>query len=196
MKKYILQILALAIILTACGNTEPPTTFSEETEALFREYMPYLVDNYEEGKIVLFEAENGNIEEMRVSTNDVITQICIIPEEEGDDKERKGAERRMASAVHDEYVKDVRIMGTYLEERRTACTGFGAAIQLLPSGEQINVVDARTNREAVTPLRTPAPSPTDNTIVLQTDAGWCVLERGVGIVQIADTLGHTWKLVE
>ena len=153
--------------------------------------MPYLVDNYEEMQIVLFETENGDVEEMRVSANYVVTQIIELTEPEDDDEERK-----TIRSVQDNYVTDARIMGTYLTERRKENTVLGVFISLLTSGEQIKKVEIRTNREAVTPLRTPAPSPTDNTIVLQTDAGWCLLERGVGIVQIADTLGHTWKLVE
>ena len=191
MKTKIFNILALSVFLAACCRTEQPKISLEEIDALFKEYMPYLVDNYEEMQIVLFETENGDVEEMRVSANYVVTQIIELTEPEDDDEERK-----TIRSVQDNYVTDARIMGTYLTERRKENTVLGVFISLLTSGEQIKKVEIRTNREAVTPLRTPAPSPSDNMIVLQTDAGWCLLERGVGIVQIADTLGHTWKLVE
>lgn len=191
MKTKIFNILALSVFLAACCRTEQPKISLEEIDALFKEYMPYLVDNYEEMQIVLFETENGDVEEMRVSANYVVTQIIELTEPEDDDEERK-----TIRSVQDNYVTDARIMGTYLTERRKENTVLGVFISLLTSGEQIKKVEIRTNREAVSPLRTPAPAPTDNTIVLQTDAGWCLLERGVGIVQIADTLGHTWKLVE
>lgn len=192
MKTIFLHILALAIILTACGKADLPATFSEETEALFREYVTYLSGNYEEGDTLSYEIENGDIERMRVESCYSGGRLIIVTEKEGEDED----EKRKVRAISNDYVQDYRITTVYLTERMTECTGFGAAIQLLPSGEQINHVDIRTNRETVSPLRTPAPAPTDNTLVLQTDAGWCVLERGVGIVQIADTLGHTWKLVE
>ncbi|MBO4361974.1 MAG: hypothetical protein J5823_04225 [Paludibacteraceae bacterium] len=190
MKTKIYIICVFAFILVSCGQTEQPTTFPEEIDALFKDYITYLSGNYKEGDILLFETESGDIEEMRVESCFSGGKIITVTEKDEDDEERR------VRAITTDYVQDIRATYVYLVERRTECTGLGVAIQLFPSGRQINHVDVMANREAATPHRTPAPSPVDNTIVLQTDAGWCLLERGVGIVQIADTLGHTWKLLQ
>ena len=191
MKTKIYVTYLLALILTSCGNTQQPATFSKETDAIFNDYRTYLSNVYSEGDIVLLETENGDVEEMRVTSSYAATRIGVVPETDEDLPIEEAT-----NTTNKDSGRDIRAIEVTLTARRNENSFLGVFVAFSPSGVQHNHLEIKTNRPENTPFRIPAPSPSDNMIVLQTDAGWCLLERGVGIVQIADTLGHTWKLVE
>jgi len=44
--------------------------------------------------------------------------------------------------------------------------------------------------------RLEAPQPAEDELLLTGERGWCLLKRNVGIVQVADTAGRTWTLIQ
>lgn len=218
MRTNIFILCLLAMCLIGCKQTnqpvEPntpgkndPTNTEKEMETLFNDCISFLSANYKAGDIVSFETEDGSTEEMCVWVSEAITEVVTDTEIPGEDEDDGDDDSDIGNGDDDEDdgepdtttpsdVTKTYITNIYLKEKKKSHSIFSVAIQLLSTTKRVDMLSIETDRAEGSPLRTPAPSPTDNTLVLQTDAGWCCLQRNVGIIQIADTLGHTWKLVK
>lgn len=87
--------------------------------------------------------------------------------------------------------------GIYLTTRRASTSSIMIYIGILNTGALEPKMDISCGREIATSSTTDTPKipqPNTNQLLLQDKSGWCLLERNIGIVQMADTSGHAWTL--
>lgn len=175
MRKHLLLSVAILLLLCACSNkkNEPSSPNEEEMQQRFNDYITYVSGNYEPTDILLFETEDGKSEELIVTTSYTIAAI----ETAGDKANCYGT-------------------GIFLATYKTEETTIKIYIEVLNLNETYSVVEISCNREIPTDgiKKVDIPTPSENQILLQDKSGWCLLERNVGIIQMADTSGHTWVL--
>lgn len=203
MKKFfLLGMIFLPLCITSCGNNPIPDDEPDpEMLAQLAEYATFLSDNYKQGDVLTFETENSEPEIFRIETSYTLTAVCTdkVIDDGGDENFEE------TDTTHDVECTPAYTTGSYLVSRPSdpkqfdinLLTKIGVYIHLVAKDKIQPQLEIKCYRElsSDTSVGLPAPpQPNTDQLLLEDKGGWCLLERNVGIVQMADTLGHTWRL--
>lgn len=202
MKKNLLSgMILLPLCFISCNNPTPDDKPDPELLAKLSEYATYLSDNYKPGDTPIFVVENGETEAFMVGSSYTISEIVTETYiDDGGDEDYEETHGEPTVVKTPEYTT-----ATYLQSRPTnpkqydekLLTKLGVYIHIITKEKIKPQLEIKCSRELspekTTGLLTP-PTPNDNQLLLKDKSGWCLLERNIGIIQMADTLGHTWKL--
>ena len=185
MKKYILQILALAIILTACGNRNNPDVEKQQMAKRAQELATFLTDNYQKGDSVFF--MHTDLATNECDKEGFIVDLCDF--------------RELIDDYEPEELEDIK------QETSGVFWGY-KLVTGLQSKENILYVDI-THRKVDGRIRTDGffilngrwddwdcqMTEQDNEIRLSSNDTYCVLKKNVGIVSFCNE-DDQWELVE
>lgn len=186
-KIFFLSLLAMGVM--ACGETpnepekQPEKLSHEELTARIKDYAQYLSDNYEKGDTVCFLTEAGEKNVLIVSAS---TLTCGPITSLGDDDEDP-----ITEYVYGSYL--------YMQKASGGVGGptFIGSVLLDEYGMALKRWVMTYKRDVASDApRLEAPQPAEDELLLTSEKGWCLLKRNVGIVQVADTAGRTWTLIQ
>lgn len=186
------NILIFAIVTifvfcgTSCNPKNPPEKSKlsrEELSARIHDYAEFLSDNYTRMDRFSYEIENGKIKDMYADLSFFSDGLTRAEIKEGESD---------TAYVWMTYVIMVGISGATQRAQHHCCVSIDAYGNV---SEEMYISCQYREAEGVHSLAAePQPAPDEK--VIRGETGWILLKRHVGIIQAADTAGHTWKLIQ